>query len=327
MKALIFGAGGAGDVISAILASEYYKKLGYETLIGSILWERYVIDPVPGPINFEDLRNAEKINDCIFLLRKDSYAIREGNLVIPTIVRVLKVLNLEQGYAMNNRLGPKHLAKCIKEIVNKENIDLIVAVDAGGDMIARGDEESIMSPLVDVISLATLIILEKEGYKTLLGVIGCGSDGEVEHDYFLKLISEIAKNKGLIDIKGYDLETAKLVEKVLENTESEASKIPVDAFFGFHGELKIRKGTRKVFVTPASAVMFFLDPLKITTNKLVGKIINANSLEDANSILNSMGIYTEYDFERDIFKLYGLEAKNIDAEDMIKIRKEGKKRL
>lgn len=68
MKALIFGAGGAGDCISAILAMNYYKKLGYETILGSIIWERYVIDPVPGPINFEDLRNAVKFNDCIYFL-------------------------------------------------------------------------------------------------------------------------------------------------------------------------------------------------------------------------------------------------------------------
>ncbi|HLI46137.1 MAG TPA: DUF1152 domain-containing protein, partial [Geobacterales bacterium] len=74
MKALIFGAGGAGDVISCVLAMEYYRKLGYETLIGSIIWERYVIDPVPGPINFEELRNAVRINDCVFLLNTDTFA-------------------------------------------------------------------------------------------------------------------------------------------------------------------------------------------------------------------------------------------------------------
>ncbi len=328
MKALIFGAGGAGDVISCVLAMEYYRKLGYETLIGSIIWERYVIDPVPGPINFEELRNAVRINDCVFLLNTDTFANRAGNIVTPTLVKVIRSLNLQKGYALNNRLGPRHLANCIEGLVRKEGIDLVIGVDAGGDMMTRGDEETIMSPLIDAISLAALYILRQVGINAILGVIGCGSDGELGHDYFLKLVSEIARGGGLIDIKGYDLNTASKVKLILEDAESEASRIPLEAFFGLYGEVKIRKNTRNVFVTPASAVMFFLDPVKVfEMNKLAGLVLNASSLDEANMLLNRNSIYTEYDFEKDIFKAFGLNARNIDGETIRKIRTEGKRRL
>jgi hypothetical protein len=328
MKALIFGAGGAGDCISAILAMNYYKKLGYETILGSIIWERYVIDPVPGPINFEDLRNAVKFNDCIYLLNEKSYAIRANQVVIPTLVKVIRTLEIENGIALNNKLGPNHLALCIKEFAEKENIKLIIGVDAGGDVLARGNEESLISPLVDAISLATMLKLKQYGFNVIIGVIGCGSDGEISHEDFLKRISEIAKMEGLIDIKGYDIETAEIVKNVLKEAESEASKIPLDAFLGYYGEVEIRKRTRKVFVTPTSSVMFLLDPIKVASINILSEVVKeANSLEEANSLLNKMGIYTEYNFEIDAFKKYGIEVKNIDGETFLKIRSEGKKRL
>jgi len=328
MKALIFGAGGAGDCISAIIAMNYYKKLGYETLLGSIIWERYVIDPVPGPINFEDLSDADKFNECIYLLNEKSYAIRAGQIIIPTLVKVIKTLKIENGVALNNKLGPNHLALCIKEFAEKENMDLIIGVDAGGDILARGDEDSLVSPLVDAISLATMLKLKQYGFNVIIGVIGCGSDGEITYEDFLKRISEIAKIGGLIDIKGYDIETAAMVKNVLLKAESEASKIPLDAFLGYYGEIEIRKKTKKVFVTPASSVMFFLDPMKVASINILAEVIkDANSLEEANSLLNKMGIYTEYDFERDAFKKYGIDVKNIDGETFLKIRSEGKRRL
>ncbi|HLI45819.1 MAG TPA: DUF1152 domain-containing protein, partial [Geobacterales bacterium] len=203
-----------------------------------------------------------------------------------------------------------------------------IGVDAGGDMMTRGDEETIMSPLIDAISLAALYILRQVGINAILGVIGCGSDGELGHDYFLKLVSEIARGGGLIDIKGYDLNTASKVKLILEDAESEASRIPLEAFFGLYGEVKIRKNTRNVFVTPASAVMFFLDPVKVfEMNKLAGLVLNASSLDEANMLLNRNSIYTEYDFEKDIFKAFGLNARNIDGETIRKIRTEGKRRL
>ncbi|MEM4085041.1 MAG: DUF1152 domain-containing protein [Saccharolobus sp.] len=114
-----------------------------------------------------------------------------------------------------------------------------------------------------------------------------GSDGELSYEYFLKRISEIASLKGLIDIKGYDKECSRIVESVLGKVNTEASKIPLDAFNEAYGEISIRNGTRKV--SPLSVVMFFLDPIKVAeTTPLYDLVRGSSSLEEVNKRLNEV---------------------------------------
>ncbi|MEM3353353.1 MAG: DUF1152 domain-containing protein, partial [Saccharolobus sp.] len=154
------------------------------------------------------------------------------------------------------------------------------------------------------------------------------NDGELSYEYFLKRISEIASLKGLIDIKGYDKESSRIVESVLGKVNTEASKTPLDAFNGAYGEISIRNGTRKVFVSLLSAVMFFLDPIKVEeTTPLYDLVRGSSSLEEANKRLNEFGIYTEYNFEIDLYKKFGVHVSSASKDDINKIREEGRRRL
>ncbi|AAK42522.1 DUF1152 domain-containing protein [Saccharolobus solfataricus] len=328
MKAFVFGIGGGGDVVSAIVAYNYLRKLGYDVLLGSVVWERYVEDPIPGPICFDNIRNGVLVNQGLYKVNRDTYAIRGNRRVVPQLVRAVRALNLGEAYGICNKDGVIGLYSSLKEFVNKEKIDLIVGVDAGGDVLAKGCEETLGSPLIDFISLASLVKLEEDGYNVMLGVIGSGSDGELQYDYFLKRISEIASLNGLLDIKGYDRETANLVGRILNEVTTEASKIPFDAFKGLYGEITIRNGTRKVLVTPISAVMFFLDPIKIAeTSPLYSLVKDSISIDDAKKNLNEVGIYTEYNFEEDLYNEFGLNASHASAYDVDRIRVEGKRKL
>ncbi|ACP44465.1 protein of unknown function DUF1152 [Sulfolobus islandicus Y.G.57.14] len=328
MKAFVFGIGGGGDIVSAIVVYTYLRKLGYNVLLGAVVWERYVEDPIPGPICFDDLRNAILVNQGLYKVNKDTYAIRGSRQVVPQLVRAIRALELEGAYGICNKSGAMGLYSSLKEFANTEKIDLIVGVDAGGDVLAKGCEETLGSPLIDFISLASLVKLEQDGYNVMLGVIGSGSDGELQYDYFLKRISEIASLNGLLDIKGYDRETATLVERVLNEVNTEASKIPFEAFKGLYGEIPIRNGTRNVFVTPVSAIMFFLDPIKVAeTSPLYSLVKDSSSIDDANKNLNEVGIYTEYNFEIDLYSQFGLNASHASAYDVSKIRAEGRRKL
>jgi Protein of unknown function (DUF1152). len=51
------------------------------------------------------------------------------------------------------------------------------------------------------------------------------------------------------------------------------------------------------------------------------------SLEDADRRLNEVGIFTGYDLEKDLFSTYGTRSSEVNGEDVIKIRTDGKKRL
>lgn len=327
MKAFVVGVGGGGDAVSSVLAYHYLKSKGYEVYLGCVTWERYIIDPLPGPICGDEFVNAKKINNVITELNNTSYALRASVKVIPHIVRVASILNIK-GYSICLKKSPKEIAEGIKDFCKKYNIELVFGVDAGGDILARDFEKKLRSPLSDFIMLSALVNLKTNGLKTLLGIVGIGCDGELDQEYLLQRISEIAKNGGLEDIKGYDKEIAPVMEKILEISSSEASRIPFEAFKGLYGKVFLRKGTREAFASPLSAVMFIVDPeIVAKTSKLYELVKDANSFEEANSIMNSVGLYTEYDFEQDLYKKYGTNTSKLGYEEVMKIIEEGRKKL
>ena len=328
MNAFVFGLGGGGDVASTYIAIKYLELKGYSSVVGAVTWERYVEDPLPGPICGEDIVNSKPINDAITEVYRNSYAIRNGVRIIPQIVHFLNSTKYEKGYSICIKEGPKRIAEQIADFSSRMNIRLIVGVDAGGDVLAKGCEESLGSPLIDFVMLSSLVELKKMGYDVLLATIGAGSDGELEQEYILKRISEIARFNGLIDIKGIDKGMERELEIILSYVKTEASKIPFEAFKGLYGEVQIRGGLRKVKVSPVSSVMFFLDPeIVAKTSPLYNIVKDSVSLEDANRRMNEVGIYTEYDFEKDLYKRFGDTARNKSVEEVMSVRNEGRKRL
>ncbi|AEE95042.1 conserved hypothetical protein [Acidianus hospitalis W1] len=324
MKAFVFGIGGGGDILSALLPYVYYKRLGYEVKLGAVVWERYVEDPLPGPICKEDLVNFEEINDYVYKVRSNSYAIRGDLKVVPQLMRVLKVVN-DYGFAICNKGGDIGMSEALNDLIDKEKFDLVIGVDAGGDVLANGGEKGLGSPLIDSISLASLVSLK---VKSILGIIGAGSDGELDYEYILRRISEVAKIGGLLDSKGIDNDVANLMGEALKIVNTEASRIPFEAFHGLYGEVKIRNGTRKVYVNPVSSVMFFLDPKKLAQISGIYKIVaGSRSLDEANEKFHRYGIYTEYDFEKDLFEKFGFNSRNATYDELQRIREEGISRV
>lgn len=328
MNTFVFGLGGGGDVVSAYVAIKYLELKGHSSIVGAVTWERYIEDPLPGPICGEDLVNSKPINSAITEVYRNSYAIRNGIKVVPQLVRFLNSTKYEKGYSICIKEGPKRIAEQIADFSSKMNIKLIVGVDAGGDVLAKGCEEGLGSPLIDFVMLASLVELKKMGFDVLLATIGAGSDGELEQEYVLRRIAEIARQNGLIDIKGIDKDIAKELEVILSNVNTEASKIPYEAFKGLYGEIQIRGGLRKVKVTPISSVMFFLDPeIVAMTSPLYHIIKDSTSLEDANKRMNEVGIYTEYDLEKELYKKFGNSARNRSVREIMNVINEGRRRL
>ncbi|BFI75098.1 DUF1152 domain-containing protein [Sulfurisphaera ohwakuensis] len=328
MNAFVFGLGGGGDVASTYIVMRYLSLKSISSIVGAVTWERYVEDPLPGPICKEDMKNIVMINDVITEVNQSSYAIRNGLAVIPQLVRFLKAMKIDKGYSICIKYGPKSIAEGIADLASRLNTNFIIGVDAGGDVLAKGCEETLGSPLIDFLMLASLVELENMGFNVLLATIGAGSDGELEQEYILKRISEIARNEGLIDIKGIDKDMERDLEIILSNVNTEASRIPLEAFKGLYGEIPIRNGTRRVKVSPVSSIMFFLDPKKVAyTSPLYDIVKNSSSLDDANRKLNEVGIYTEYNFELDLYAKFGLNARNIDSEKILQIRSEGRRKL
>ncbi|ABP94839.1 MULTISPECIES: DUF1152 domain-containing protein [Metallosphaera] len=298
MNSLVLGAGGGGDVVSALLPYERIRRRGERVTLGAVLWERRVEDPVPGPICTNDLREAQVINERVAILGPNSFAVRGGRKVKPQAARVAQVLGINVvSFCISG--GVSGLYRDIMEIANMLGIDQVIGVDAGGDILAEGTENNLLSPLADSITLALLSKLEESSMNVQLSVIGLGADGELKPDYLLQRISKIASLNGLIEILGFDESSASVIERVLEVTVTEASALPLKAFRGLYGEVPIRNGKRRVFVSPLTSVMFSFKPIVVASiSKLYEAVRDSSSLEEANEALHRLGLITELDRER-----------------------------
>ncbi|MDG2006699.1 MAG: DUF1152 domain-containing protein, partial [Thermodesulfobacteriota bacteirum] len=64
-KALLVGIGGGADVIGTIPTKLHLESFGIKCVLGGIPWERYSIDPFPGPRPFDQIVNVANINDSL----------------------------------------------------------------------------------------------------------------------------------------------------------------------------------------------------------------------------------------------------------------------
>ncbi len=287
-KALVFGIGGGGDIVSTIPVANFFRRFGFEVYHGSIVWDRIVVDPKPGPRSLTELEGIRIVNDCVGIA-DERVRTREG--FTPNIAKAAK--HLGKIVALDITKGPKKLAKEIKNFAREEEVSLIAGVDAGGDAISVGFESGVRSPLADAMCVAALSRLDG-----IVAVTGFGSDGELRIEELLLNISEILRRGGMLGCSSMGREDYELMKKVVGEVTTEASMIPILAYEGKLELKKLRKG-RTALINPLCTLVFYFKAQSVFEINDAAKIVeNAESFEEANDSLHSAGILTEYDFER-----------------------------
>jgi len=320
-RILVYGAGGGGDVAGAVHFYSKVKRLGGEPLLAALVWERHSVDPYPGPIPIESLSDAELIGWSLARVRGSTRAIRPGGEVWPQIARVAGALGVE-AYAVDASKGAVGVLEAFRTAVEELGVEAIIGVDVGGDILAIGCEEGLWSPLADAMSLSALALIET---PALLAVQGPGADGELEPETVLRYVAEVASRGGLIGIYGLERADLSLVEKALEASLSEASRILLRAFRGEWGEASIRGGTRRVLLTPLQAAAFLLDPrVAYERSPMARAVEGTRGVNRAREELNRLCVYTELDLELDLSRALEAGARQPDP---LLLREEGRRRL
>ena len=172
--------------------------------------------------------------------------------------------------------GPPQLANHLAHTLGRLDRDLLVLLDVGGDVLARGDEPGLGSPLCDAVMLAAGAAIQASGFPVVGAVFGFGCDGELTLGEISSRVSTLAEAGALSGALGL--------------TQSSAQR----------GTVEIRGGRRTVELTVAAALTVFFDPLRAlhSAAPLARAVADAPSLEHANSILNDLGVRTELDYER-----------------------------
>jgi hypothetical protein len=286
-------------VVGALATAEHARIYdGAEPVLGGLAWERRPIDPAPGPRNASEIEGAERLARSVLLAGPET-RVRERDVYFAES-RMARVLG-EGTLLIEIDEGPEAIAEGLAVAAERLDADLTVFVDVGGDVLARGDEPGLRSPLCDAVMLAAAGRLSAGGNPVLGGVFGIGCDAELTPDEVLARLGEVAQAGGMCGSRGLTEPVAARLEAAIALVPTEASAQAVRAFRGASGVTTIRGGRSSVQLTLTAAQTFYLDiDVTIQTiGRLAQAVAPAESLEQANDALHELGVFTELDLERE----------------------------
>ncbi len=291
----MLGVGGGGDVVGALAAARLCQSFGAEFRLGGVAWERFPIDPYPGPRSLEQIKGGKPLGPAA-VLADENTTTPEG---VPFSESRMAAFICSDTLLLDITGGPQLVAEAIAGAANSLGCDLCVMVDVGGDILAHGDEPGLASPLCDAVMLSAAARLA-ERLPTLAAVYGAGCDGELTPDEVLERIAELARAGALRGAWGLTPAVAEQIEAAARTVPTEASLMAVRCARGESGTARIRGGRRTVELTPLGGLTFFFDPAIAVreTAPLARAVGDAASLEQAQARLAAAGVRTELDLER-----------------------------
>lgn len=293
---LVLGVGGGGDIFATIPTRNFLKKMGIEVYVGCVAWERFILDPKPGPRPLEELVNIQELSETVCIGGSDTTT-EDG---IKLQASYLSERLGEKVVLVDITKGVKKVARGLDEALSQLGVGLVIGVDGGGDILARGMEKNVRSPLCDSVMLASLYYMK---HRNFLGIFASGCDGELSIEEILTYISEIASIGGYLGSYGMTREDAEMLEVLVNGMASEVSNIALLSFKGFKGSIGIREGLFKAEASIVSTLTFYLDTKKTYNLSPIAKAVsNSESILEASRELNKKGIRTELDLEIEAYR-------------------------
>ncbi len=283
---LYLAIGGGGDVVMA-------AALAGDAAVGQIPWERYVVDPHPGPVPPDALREVVKARDGLYLATPRSYVERGGRRFKTQGMCVAEMLD-KSVYLVDPYRRPSELANALA------GFGRVIGVDVGGDVLGVGCEETLGSPLADAYGLAVLAKLAEMDVEAELWVMSPGADGELDRDYVLQRAAVVAQAGGLIGAVGLTRRDVDILSRLVESCVTEASAVALRAFRGEFGVSALRGGLRKVWVDLCATIGIRLDPKTVLKINKAAQIIYERDapIDVAADLLLAAGIPTEFHLEK-----------------------------
>jgi hypothetical protein len=293
-RALVLGIGGGGDVVGALAIARLCESLGTSCALGGVAWERFAIDPRPGPRSLDEIRGGERLAGGSVLA--DSETTTDDGVAFAE-AGVAGLLGAPTALIDVTR-GAVGASEGIAAAMERLECDLLVGVDVGGDMLGRGDEEGLASPLCDAVMVAAMLEGADES-DPILAMIGAGCDGELAPAKVLERVAALARAGAWLGTWGMPPDVAAELERAADRVPTEASLMVARCARGETGTVPIRGGRRQVELGPLGALAFFFDPVAASDElRLARAVRGSDSIDAARDALAALGVRTELDYER-----------------------------
>lgn len=294
-RVLVLGIGGGGDVVGALAIARLCEALGTQSVLGGVAWERFAVDPRPGPRPVEEIRGGERLAECAVLAdaettTDDGIAFAEAGVAGHLGARTVLI---------DVTRGAVGAAGGIGAAIERLECDLVLGVDVGGDVLGRGNEPGLASPLCDAVMVAAMLDIGRTR-GALLGVIGAGCDGELSPEQVLDRVAALGRAGAWLGTLGMSADLARELERAAKRVPTEASLQVARCARGETGTVQIRGGRREVQLGPVGALAFFFDPpAAIAELPLADAVRDSQSIDEARDALAALGVRTELDYERE----------------------------
>lgn len=284
MKRLLIAAGGGGDPITAAMVHAALHGADTPALVLTYAWERLVVDPVPGPRRAADFTGTEPAAPGLALITPATAPRAPAGSLLPRLSGALRPrLGLLDPYG-----GTLGLARQVAAAARWCGAGRIDLVDVGGDIVARGDEPTLRSPLGDALAVAACA---ETGLPTTVYVAGPGLDNEVPLPDLLPRLGPPALR--------LDAAHTEAVSGVFDWHPSEASALLVAAARGIRGVCGTRDAPRPVLLDDTARQVH-----RLTLDRVLGlsplarALAGCSSLEEAEEASRAVCGFSEIARER-----------------------------
>ncbi|MEU3601605.1 DUF1152 domain-containing protein [Streptomyces sp. NPDC006798] len=284
MTRLIVAAGGGGDAVAAVMTDAALYGTGDPAIVLTYAWDRLLIDPLPGPRSPADFTNLAPLTPNVSVVTAESRPVPPAGSTLPRLAReVPQTIGL-----IDPRYGAEGVLRQLTEVVERLRPESIDVLDVGGDILARGDEAALRSPLADALVLAAC---HRLGAGVRLLVAGPGLDGEVTAGELRPLLG-----RNVLTLSPDDVDR---VAGVLEWHPSEATAMLAATARGVRGRCEVRDAGLPVPLTDEGPTVHAVDPATAyARNTLARAIASTRTLAEAEALSRETVGFSELDYER-----------------------------
>ncbi|MGW5333539.1 DUF1152 domain-containing protein [Streptomyces bauhiniae] len=284
MTRLIVAAGGGGDAIAAAMLSSALYGDEDPAVIFTYAWDRLLIDPLPGPRGASDFTGLTRLTPSVWAVTPETKPIPPAGSTLPRLAA-----ELSHTFALLDPYeGAGGITRQLQELIDHLNPESVDLLDVGGDILARGDEPTLRSPLADALTLAAATQVNA---SVRLLVAGPGLDGELSADELRPMLGPVAHT--------FTASNTSAISAVLEWHPSEATAMLTAMARGIRGTCKIRDAGLLVPLTDDGRRVYEVDLGEaMIRNTLARAITGTQSLHEADAHSRRVCGFSEIDYER-----------------------------
>ncbi|MFF3873212.1 DUF1152 domain-containing protein [Streptomyces sp. NPDC001978] len=284
MTRLIVAAGGGGDAVAAAMLDAALYGDDERAVILTYAWDRLLVDPIPGPRGADNFTGLEPVTHSVWSVPAEAQPIAPAGSTLPRLAA-----ELPHTFAL---LDPHHgaegVTRQLEELVDHLSPRSIDLLDVGGDILARGDEPTLKSPLADALTLAAC---GQVNAQIRLLVAGPGLDGELPLDDLRGILGPVIHTFMAKDVVP--------VSSVLEWHPSEATGMLAATARGVRGTCEVRDAGLPIPLTDEGPTVHEVDlDDALSRNELARAVMATATLDEVEELSREVCGFSEIDYER-----------------------------